>query len=34
MYTALQKFENALEKRGFGRYQHKSLSFFGANTLK
>ncbi len=34
IYTALQKFGNALEKCGFGRYQHKSLSFFGANTLK
>ncbi len=22
------------KKRGFGQYQHKSLSFFGANTLK
>ncbi len=34
LYTALQKFRNALEKWGFGQYQHKSLSFFGANTLK
>ncbi len=23
-----------LAKCGFGRYQHKSLAFFGANTLK
>ncbi len=34
IYTALQKFGNALEKKGFGQYQHKSLLFFGANTLK
>ncbi len=34
MYTALQKFGNALEKWGFGQYQHKCLSFFGLNTLK
>ncbi len=33
-YTALQKFRNTLEKCGFGRYQHQSLSCFGANTLK
>ncbi len=26
--------ETPLAKCGFGRYQHKSLSFFGANTLK
>ncbi len=31
--TALQKFGNALEKWDFGQYQHKSLSFIGANTL-
>ncbi len=31
--TNVHKFGNALEKCGFGRYQHKSL-FFGANTLK
>ncbi len=32
--TSLQKCGNALEKWGFGQYQHKSLYFFGANTLK
>ncbi len=33
IYTALQKLGNTLAKCGFGRYQHKSLSFFSANTV-
>ncbi len=35
IYTLPSKsLETPLAKCGFGRYQNKSLSFFGANTLK